>query len=303
MEKIKYDSLYKFIVSIGIAIIVFPFIFMAWIFNFNDIVVISNNEINQLTEAAQNIIHLEQNYKYTVLSHPIICFLIISIIVLSGGAIVLYGIKQWKNKVQKYEDKSRELSNKILEIKLRNLTPEEKEEKVKEEIKENTQEDKLPNKEIKSNNQARIINRTQIKKYMEIQNYLYDKIRKEFNDYKVVEEVKLGKQRYDCIALKARDELYDYIFEIKYFSSANSIKGKIRDMEIQMLNLECAYIENTKRIAKPILIIMVEKITDEELLKHRKFIEQMKKQEGSLTEIIISDVERIENDLMRIEKI
>lgn len=303
MEKIKYDSLYKFIVSIGIAIIVFPFIFMAWIFNFNDIVIISNNEINQLTEAAQNIIHLEQNYKYTVLSHLIICFLIISIIVLSGGAIVLYGIKQWKNKVQKYEDKSRELSNKILEIKLRNLTPEEKEEKVKEEIKENTQEDKLPNKETKSNNQARIINRTQIKKYMEIQNYLYDKIRKEFNDYKVVEEVKLGKQRYDCIALKTRDELYDYIFEIKYFSSANSIKSKIRDMEIQMLNLECAYIENTKRIAKPILIIMVEKITDEELLKHRKFIEQMKKQEGSLTEIIISDVERIENDLMRIEKI
>lgn len=303
MEKIKYDSLYKFIVSIGIAIIVFPFMFMVWIFNFNDIVIISNNEINQLTETAQNIIHLEQNYKYIILSHPIICSFIVSIIVLSGGAIVLYGIKQWKDKVQKYEDKSRELSNKILEIKLRNLTPEEKEEKVKEEIKENTQENKAVNKETKSNSQAKIINRTQIKKYMEIQNYLYDKIRKEFDNYKVVEEVKLGKQRYDCIALKTGDELYDYIFEIKYFSSANSIKGKIRDMEIQMLNLECAYIENTKRIAKPILIIMVERITDEELLKHRKFIEQIKKQEGSLTEIIISDVERIENDLMIIEKI
>lgn len=303
MEKIKYDSLYKFIVSIGIAIIVFPFIFMVWVFDFNDIVILSNNEISQLTETAQNIIHMEQNYKYVILAYPIICFSVASIIVLTGGLIVLYGIKQWKNKVQKYEDKSRELSNKILEIKLKNLTPEEKEEKVKEEIKEITQENKAPNKEIKNNSQARIINRTQIKKYMEIQNYLYDKIRKEFSNYKVVEEVKLEKQRYDCIALKTGDELYDYIFEIKYFSSVNSIREKIRDMEIQMLNLECTYIENTKRMAKPILIIMVENITDEELLKHRKFIEQMKNQDGSLTEIIISDVKRIENDLMMIEKI
>lgn len=68
MEKIKYDSLYKFIVSIGIAIIVFPFMFMIWIFNFNDIVIISNNEINQLSETAQNIIYLEQNYKYNIIT-------------------------------------------------------------------------------------------------------------------------------------------------------------------------------------------------------------------------------------------
>lgn len=58
-----------------------------------------------------------------------------------------------------------------------------------------------------------------------------------------------------------------------------SIKGEIRDMEIQMLNLECTYIENTKRIAKPILIIMVEKITDEELLKQ---IDEYKKENPNI---------------------
>ena len=122
MEKLKYDSLYKFIVSIGIVIVILPFGFIFGILNKNDTVLVSQNEINQLTNTAKEIIYLEQDYKYLILSKPILFSTITMILFLIGSVIVIYGIIQWKDKVQKYEDKSRELSNKLLEKQIKSLT-------------------------------------------------------------------------------------------------------------------------------------------------------------------------------------
>ena len=199
MEKLKYDSLYKFIVSIGIVIMILPFGFIFGILNKNDTVLVSQNEINQLTNTAKEIIYLEQDYKYLILSKPIL-FLI-------GSVIVIYGIIQWKDKVQKYEDKSRELSNKLLEKQIKSLTLEEKEEKIKEDI----EEEKI---EIKAKNSNVMIHKQRIDKYMDIQETVYRSIRKQFNNYKIFEEVKLENQIYDCIALDNSEyALHDYIFE------------------------------------------------------------------------------------------
>ena len=105
MDKLKYDSLYKFIVSIGIVIIILPFIFLFGILNNNDIVLIKEDEINKLTNTAKEVISLEQKYKHIVLSNPVLISVLTVIFVICGLIIVLYGIVQWKNKVQKYEDK------------------------------------------------------------------------------------------------------------------------------------------------------------------------------------------------------
>lgn len=296
MEKIKYDSLYKFIVSIGIAIIVFPFIFMVWIFNFNDIVVLSNNEISQLTDVAQNIIHMEQNYKYILLSHPIICLFVISIIVLTGVLIALYGIKEWKNKVQKYEDKLRELSNKLIEKQIQALTPEEKEEKVREEIILNNQ---TNDKEPEKSNTKVSLNSNKIQKYMQIEKEVLDKIKKVFKKYEIYEEIRLDKQRYDCIALKKEDGFLDYIFEIKYFTRVNSIKGKLGMLEREIIHLEYTYMKNTERNAELILIIIVDQMTEEQRVESKKYIEQ----KMGLSKVIISDIDNIEEDLKKIKRI
>ena len=66
MEKLKYDSLYKFIVSIGIVIIILPFIFIFSLLNTKDIIL------------------LEQNYKYIILSNPIIFTVIVLIFFIVG---------------------------------------------------------------------------------------------------------------------------------------------------------------------------------------------------------------------------
>lgn len=297
MDKLKYDSLYKFIVSIGILIIVLPFILLFGILNNNDIVIIKENEINQLTSTAREIIALEQNYKYIVLSNLIIFSIITIVFIISGIIIVIYGIVQWKNKVQKYEDKSRELSNKLLEKQIKELTNEEKEEKIIEDIQvgENGNKSKYL-----SNN----INKQQISKYVNIQEDVYKTIRKEFKNYKIFEEVRIDKQMYDCIALNTSNYyLYDYIFEIKYFSSIKSIKGKIKPLTELMIKEEALYYENCNRYAKTVLIIIVDKFNDKEQLENKRILDEINMSNGYMTQIIVSDIYGINEELKKIKKI
>lgn len=296
MEKLKYDSLYKFIVSIGIAIIVLPFIFMYIVINSNDIVVISNNDINQLTDTAKEIILLEQNFKYMVLSNSLIFTILSIIFIVIGLIIVVYGIVEWKNKVQKYEDRSRELNNKLLETQIKDLTKEEKEEKIIEDIEISEIKDKLNN-----NNQS--IKKQKISKYVSIQESVYKIIRKVFKNYKIFEEVKLENQSFDCIALDISSYYTcDYIFEIKYFSTIKSIKGKIKSLEDIMVKEEILYYENSKRFAKTVLIIVVDNFTEKDRLENIRLLEEIKRTQY-MAKIIIGDIDEIEKELKKIQNI
>lgn len=297
MEKLKYDSLYKFIVSIGIVIMILPFGFIFGILNKNDTVLVSQNEINQLTNTAKEIIYLEQDYKYLILSKPILFSTITMILFLIGSVIVIYGIIQWKDKVQKYEDKSRELSNKLLEKQIKSLTLEEKEEKIKEDI----EEEKI---EIKAKNSNVMIHKQRIDKYMDIQETVYRSIRKQFNNYKIFEEVKLENQIYDCIALDNSEyALHDYIFEIKYFSSIKSIKGKIKSLESKMLEKEMLYYENSKRYARTVLIIVVDNFDDKDKLENKKLLDEINERNRYLSKIIVTGIKGIDDELRKIKNI
>ena len=216
-----------------------------------------------------------------------------------GFIIVVYGIIQWKNKVQKYEDKSRELSNELLEKQIRGLTNAEKKEKLKEDIDilENTDTDSIyKNISIKIKNQ-------QISKYLDIQRYVYKRIRNEFKDYKIFEEVRLKKQMYDCIALHtSQDYFYDYIFEIKFFTKISAIKGKIKKLEMNMLEKEMIYCENSNRYAKTVLIIMIENFSEKDRLENKKILDEISDKSSYMSQIIVADLNTIEKELKRIRK-
>lgn len=269
--------------------------FIIWTFNNNDIILIDKNEISQLTNTAQEIIIMEQNCKHIILSHTKLVIIISSIIIITGVLIIIYGIIQWKDKVQKYEDKSRKLSNELLEQQIRNLTIEEKVEKVEKEIILNNE--IINNKEIRETDISN--NKSKIYEYMEIQKNVCSKIEKIFEKYQVFEEIKLEKNRYDCIALKTENSVYDYIFEIRYFKSIKSINRKFKILKKQIVDLEKTYIENTKRIAKLILIIIVDKLPDDK----KTLINSLNENNMDLTNIIISDIYNIENDLKSIKKV
>lgn len=296
MEKLKYDSLYKFIVSIGIIVIIAPFICLFGLLNNNEVVFISQNDINQLTETAQEIITLEQNYKYLLLSKPIVIFITIIIVSVIGIGIVIYGIVQWHNKVQKYEDKSRELSNELLERRLQTLTPEEKENKIKEEV-----------KQIETTEQTKELTNTlkegQIDTYREIEEKVYKAIKKEFKNYKIFEEVRMEKQIYDCIALHTSDEdFYDYIFEIKYFNNIKLIKEKFNRLEKMMAEQKVCYYNNTNRFVHSVLIIIVKEFSDKDILENKKILNEITKENMYVDKTIITNIEEIDKELKKIDK-
>lgn len=294
MEKLKYDSLYKFIVSIGIVIILLPFAFVYGTLSNNEVVMIKENEISQLTNTAKEIILLEQNYKHIVVSNPVIFFSVATIFIVSGIIIVIYGILQWKNKVQKYEDKSKELSIQLLEKQIENLTNEEKTEKIIKDMEVlNTENNiKFLNDDLK---------KQQISKYVDIQAEAYKSIRKVFKDYRIFEEIRIDKQMYDCIAVNtSRNYIYDYIFEIKYFSTTESIREKIESIDKMMLREKMCYYESSKRLAKNILIIVVENISKKANIENKKNLDEMN---SNISKIIITDIGGIEEELKNIKNI
>lgn len=295
MEKIKYDSLYKFIVSIGIGIILLPFIFIFSVLKINDIIIIKVDEINQLTDTAKKIIYIEQNYKYEVLSHPMSFLIISGLFIIIGLFIVLYGIIQWKNKVQKLEDKSRELSNKLLEKQIKGLTDEEKKEKIREGI-----------EIVNNDNLNENTNKQQMSKFINIQEKVYKVIRKKFNEYKVFEEVRLEKHMYDCLALNTTEYyFYDYIFEIKYYSTIKSINKKLKLIEESTEKAAFLYYKDSKRFARAILIIIVENFTEKDEIENQKILNEINtfnKENNYRSQIIVSNVDEIEEKLSKIKK-
>lgn len=295
MDKIKYDSLYKFIVSIGIVLVILPFIIFFSILNNNDIILLKENEINQLTDIGKEIVQIEQYYKYMFLQ-KIYIYIVISIsIIILGVALIIIGIFKWRNKVQKYEDKSRELSNSLLELQLKGLTTEEKEERIIDSI-VFTPDEKLKFKMENENDR-----KEKITEYMKSQDIIYHAIEKEFKNYKVFRDVKMDNQIFDCIAMK-QDQKYgmDYIFEIKFIDSIASVKNNIQDYVSNLENKESVYLDNTDRVVKTVLIFVLEKYTEKDKLENNKLLKEVHALCSNDKRIIFTDINKIEYELISV---
>lgn len=295
MERLKYDSLYKFIVSIGIVIIIIPFVFMYLILKNNDVILIKENEIQQLTNISQNIILTEQNYKYIMLSNPIIICIIIVIMVSIGLIIVKKGMHEWKEKLQIYEDERIRLSLEKLRFDIKKMTNEEKKEKIIENI------ELIENKNI-NNDKQKEVKEEKISKYENIQEKAYKVIRKQFKDYKIFEEVKLEEQVYDCIALNEYGEYNrDYIFEIKYFPEIGDLKGRINRLEEELIHRGILYNGNTGRYATSILLIILDSYNEKDKLENQKIlniIDKINEKDNCLIKIILTDIDKLEKELI-----
>lgn len=63
-NKITYESLYKFIVSIGIVLMYLPFFILYIILKLSNDIIISNKIINNLTKISQKIIKTKYLFMY-----------------------------------------------------------------------------------------------------------------------------------------------------------------------------------------------------------------------------------------------
>lgn len=292
MDRIRYDSLHKFIVSIGILVMILPFLLVGWIMKNQDFIMLKKNEIDQLTDTGKEIILTEQKYQYEIVSHPKLFSVVILVIFFIGLIITVRGIIGWK-RVQEKEDKAKELSNEIMINQLKESSKNETEEKVKEEI--------LEIEATESIQQGKNL-KEKIKDYIGVEEYVCKCIKHCFRTYKVLTNVKVKENVIDCVALKQSYKAFDFIFEIKYTENIQYAKKNMKRIIEKTIRLTDNYYRGSGRIAKACIVLILDTDAEQEKILNKKYLEELEQAYIGI-EFIISDKRNIEKELKSIPKV
>jgi len=242
MNKLQYDSFYKFIVSIGTLLIAAPVLGIYYLFTGSYDILISEQEYLDLSQISLESLHSREklmNIIFTAL--PYVFFGLIAI----GLFCVIWGGIKWYN-IQKTLDESIQLDVDEKRFNFKKLTASEIVEKAVKEVIEVQGVSDITNL---SEQKQRIFKGLQIES--DCFNYLSKKLSK---NYKVQQNVKVGDNEYDIIAISKRDNV-DFIYEIKYWSNpraANIIARTLHGLKRAGIDYE----ENVHRDFRLKLIIV-----------------------------------------------
>ena len=174
--------------------------------------------------------------------------------------------------IQKYLDSISELDVKEKNIRLKQMTPEEKLQKITEEANEEAEEMKAADKasdviEVKAN-EGEERNKDKIALGLEVEKLYFDRLKREIgSNYQIRRNVKLDKFEYDIIA-RSRVDNIDIIYEIKHWDKA--VPQTLLDRTcVRMEAAEVVYENLMHRNKRSILVI----------ISNAAAIDRMKKQE------------------------
>lgn len=244
MEKLQYDSFYKFLVSIGLILILTPLFCLYYIVSGSYNILLSKNELDNLSLVSLDLINIKFN-SIKVIYHylPYACALLVSI----GLICIIVGCKKWYY-IQKRLDELTELDLKEKQLNIQNMTPTEIIDKVLKEETENLEENIQGLTNYSSTS-------SRIKKSFEIENAAYDYItRKSKHKYLVRQNVKIMNYEFDIVASSIHDNI-DLLYEIKYWRGAVS-KSSIYSTIKRLNDSIIAYETHAKRNCRCILMIV-----------------------------------------------
>ncbi len=215
MEKIDYSDINKFLVSIGLVLIAFsiiaPYIFLKEDFS----IYINKSELVKYDLEIRNIITQKQNLIFNIQS-KISCFSI-SLFIL-GLISIITGLFRWFKRQSKIDEKfDKELFKLDLEIK--SLTPQEKIEKIENEVEEIQIAEQLESNitpDYSKENKEILYN-----VYKNIETTFYNKFKK-YNslNFEVLTEQKIGLRTYIDVLMKSKSLANkDRLIEIKYYKN------------------------------------------------------------------------------------
>lgn len=251
MDKISFESRYKFIVSLGIMLLVSPFIIIYILAEMSKDILITSKALNELNDISIEVMQIKQGTYLKIISSNIFYGLLIGLFVI-GLILIIIGLYDW-GKVQKQEYRKLELENEHFELENKNLkrqfglSQNEQMAKVKRELSEN----------------SRLLGKEESKvtsfEYFEIEQLVATKIIEEFSTtHDVVKGFKLGNAEYDVVARGKGFLDKDYIFEIKYLKSMITERWYTRTIE-QIEKQSQNYSEKTNRLPYRQIIIVTEK--------------------------------------------
>jgi hypothetical protein len=128
IDKIEFSDLYKFLTSVGLIFIISSII-MPWLFMNQDVgLLFSDLDYDALTERAKALVDRRTSINLKILK---LLPYLSSFLFISGGAILIYGLKRWSLK-QKFVDETDQIQLNVLRSK--SLNPEQTEKKREDEI-------------------------------------------------------------------------------------------------------------------------------------------------------------------------
>ncbi|MEG0693826.1 MAG: hypothetical protein RR444_12190 [Oscillospiraceae bacterium] len=246
MDKLQYDSFYKFIVSLGTALITLPVLGFYFFVTDQFIPLITSEEIESLSPASQEMLNKQfQIFEEIYNISPF--FLLISIVI--GLALIVYGGIKWRS-IQIELDAQVKLDTKTKQVTLTQMTPTEIASKVINEVSEQHEVNKIENSNITS-----ISQKEYIQKYFDIENRAFKYIKNSLSrTYKITQNVRVGSCEYDFVATSKQSSA-DQLYEIKYLRSSQSMSYVSKT--ISNLNKSgIAYGESTQRNYQMNLIIV-----------------------------------------------
>ena len=206
MDKLQYDSFYKFMVSAGVILVAAPLAGLYYLLCNGNQVLISQTEYEALSPGSQLFVQQRDQTIYYVLKA--LPWLLGALIVI-GLICLFYGSIKWHS-IQKELDEQTRLKTLEQRLNIEQLSSSEVVEKVAKEIADDQSSDAFSAQDLKPRDLIFL-------KAITIENLCYSYVMKEKSkSYYVHQNVRVGTREYDIIATSKKNNI-DLLYEIKYY--------------------------------------------------------------------------------------
>ena len=316
MNKLAYDSLHKFLVSIGTLLVITPFVAVYFIIQ-GDVQLISVEEYQALSDYSKHVIDSKE-YLLRISKYAFIPFFVV--IIALGITLFVWGIKGWKKNQIELDEQTR-LSNDEVRKKLQDYDKEDKDLKRLEIEQESNSGDEIQDvkhscasKKHKSGKSVYVCMSEQVPAFSEekscsnLSNEIsysnYEKVENAFFQYgihKIIDsdryiierEKKIGGCYIDGIAI-SKNDYSDIIYEIKWWP--NSFNINFLRLACQNLRIsKNAYKKETGRNCEAQLVAITR---EDKAMSLEKKIKEALRDKLNETEIVLKiiSVESLKKD-------
>lgn len=250
MNNLQYDSLYKFLVSLGIILIILPFIALVYLIN-GDAVLISQTDYDALSQYSLQIL----NNRSELFNYFIDHFESIgSISILVGLLFAGTGLYKWK-KNQDTLDKKLEAEATVQELSARQMSTSD----VLSELEKETTEANPPEEGISAIQSPENKQQSTMAKFAEIEDYCFSYIFKKYSrNYIIQRNIRIQKYNFDVIGISKKDNI-DLLFEIKYWRNPSIVFSALSKVCTRMYHAGIEYETETHRNYRCNIIIVTPK--------------------------------------------
>jgi len=288
-NKLEFSDINRYFVSIGTILIAISFLLPYFYLKENFGIIISETDYKSYTEISRKII---DNKQQNILFFQNYIIEISASILLIGIIFTIIGIVRW-NKRQSKIDKKFDKELEKLEIEIKQLTPEEKEEKLNEEVLQVTESSQEINSNLPVQDYRSIRNI-----YETVESTIINKITQYNllnNSYDLYTEIKVANKYIDAL-LKGKEK--DIIVEIKYMNRNISIM-MLRDLTQRFDYLLEFYKKTTKKTIQGKMLVVYNdtEINEEQVIKAKLRFESTDFQNGLLnkTELYLIKYSELNN--------